>query len=114
MIDDEESIRYAVDAGLEFLGDYEVHFAEDGVTAIEMLKKFSPQVLLIDLVLPQASGMDVLEAIRKDPEIGRPDRVVLMTGHANPVPEQHYVDLGIDKVLPKPFRLEQLKSALFD
>jgi CheY-like chemotaxis protein len=35
VIDDEESIRYAVDAGLEFLGDYDVHFARDGKTGIE-------------------------------------------------------------------------------
>ena len=114
MIDDEESNRYAVDAGLEFLGDYDVHFAEDGIEAIKKLKEFSPQVVLVDLVLPAASGMHVLEAIRKDPDIGRPDRVVLMTGHANPVPVQHHGDLGIDKVLPKPFKLEHLKSALFD
>ena len=114
VIDDEESIRYAVDAGLEFLGDFDVHFAAGGLKAIEMLKEFSPQLVLVDLVLPAASGMDVLEAIRKDPDIGRPDRVVLMTGHANPVPEKHHVDLGMDKVLPKPFKLEQLKSALFD
>ena len=55
----------------------------------------------------------MLEAIRKDPEIGRPDRVVLMTGHANPVPVQHHANSGIDIVLPKSFKLEQLKSALF-
>jgi len=58
--------------------------------------------------------MDVLEAIRKDPKNGRPDRVVLMTGHANPVPVQHHADSEIYKVLPKPFKLEQLKSALFN
>ena len=77
-------------------------------------EEFSPQLVLVDLVLPAASGMDVLEAIRKDPDIGRPDRVVLMTGHANPVPDKHHVDLGMDKVLPKPFKLEQLKTALFN
>jgi CheY-like chemotaxis protein len=35
VIDDEESVRYAVDAGLEFLGDYDVHFARDGKPGIE-------------------------------------------------------------------------------
>ena len=39
VIDDEESIRYAVDAGLEYLGDFDVHFAEDGLKGIEGLKK---------------------------------------------------------------------------
>lgn len=114
MIDYEESIRYAVDAGLEFLGDYDVHFAEDGVKGIEGLKKLSPDLVLLDLVLPTKSGMEVLEAIRKDPEISRPGRVILMTGHANLLEDELFDDIGIDRVLPKPFKLEQLKSALFD
>lgn len=114
VIDDEESIRYAVDAGLEFLGDFDVHFAVDGIAGIEELKKLSPDLLLVDLVLPSASGMEVLDAIRNDPEINRPSRVVLMTGHADPVPGRHYEDFGIDRILAKPFKLEQLKTALFD
>ena len=114
MIDDEESIRYAVDAGLDFLGDYDVHFAEDGIQGIEGLRNLSPDLVLVDLVLPSISGMEVLEAIRNDPEINRPARVVLMTGHANPVKDEHLVDVGIDRILSKPFKLEQLKTALFD
>ena len=58
--------------------------------------------------------MDVLEAIRKDPDIKWPDRVVLMTGHTNPLKDELMTDIGIDKILPKPFKLEQLKTALFD
>ena len=61
VIDDEESIRYAVDAGLEFLGDYEVNFAEDGIQGIQFLRDFAPNLVLVDLVSPSASGMDVLE-----------------------------------------------------
>jgi CheY-like chemotaxis protein len=61
VIDDEESIRYAVDAGLEFLGDYEVSFAEDGIQGIQLLRDFAPNLVLVDLVSPSASGMDVLE-----------------------------------------------------
>ncbi|MBT4125543.1 MAG: response regulator [Chloroflexi bacterium] len=114
VIDDEESIRYAVDAGLDFLGDYDVHFAEDGAKGIEGLKSLSPDLVLVDLVLPSISGMEILEAIRKDPDIKRPDRVVLMTGHANPFNDQHLDDVGVDKILSKPFKLEQLKNALFD
>ncbi|MDA1280573.1 MAG: response regulator [Chloroflexi bacterium] len=114
VIDDEESIRYAVDAGLEFIGDFEVHFAEDGASGIAAIKELSPDVVLLDLVLHSTSGMDVLEAIRTDPDIKRPKRVVLMTGVSDPVPIQHLEDLGIDRVLAKPFKLEQLKKALFE
>ena len=114
MIDDEESIRHAVDAGLEFLGDFDVHFAKDGAAGIEGLKKLSPDLLLVDLVLPAASGIEVLDAIRNDPAIHRPERVVLMTGLSDPMQGQHLDEIGIDRILTKPFRLEQLKSALFD
>jgi CheY-like chemotaxis protein len=37
-----------------------------------------------------------------------------MTGHANPIAEDQLEAVGIDRILPKPFKLEQLKSALFD
>ncbi len=114
MIDDEEAIRIAVEAGLEFLGDYDVRFADDSVSGIEGLRRWSPDVVLLDLVLPSASGMDILDAIRNDPGIDRPERVVLMTGLTDPMSNQHYDDVGIDRVLAKPFKLEQLKSALFD
>ena len=102
VIDDGESIRYAVDAGFEYIGDFDVQFAEDGINGIKALKHLSPNLVLVDLVLPSASGIDVLEAIRKDPDIKRPDHVVLMT------------DIGIDKILPKPFNIDQLKTTLFD
>ena len=113
MIDDEESIRQAVDAGLEFLGDFDVHFAVDGTSGIEAIKQLSPDAILLDLVLPSISGMDVLEAIRNDHDINRPQRVVLMTGLSDPVPGQHLEELGIDRILAKPFKLEQLQQALF-
>ena len=102
VIDDGESIRYAVDAGFEYIGDFDVQFAEDGINGIKALKHLTPNLVLVDLVLPSASGIDVLEAIRKDPDIKRPDHVVLMT------------DIGIDKILPKPFNIDQLKTTLFD
>jgi CheY-like chemotaxis protein len=102
VIDDGESIRYAVDAGFEYIGDFDVQFAEDGINGIKALKHLSPNLVLVDLLLPSASGIDVLEAIRKDPDIKRPDHVVLMT------------DIGIDKILPKPFNIDQLKTTLFD
>jgi hypothetical protein len=40
--DDDESIGYAVEVGLEFLGDYEVNFAEDGIQGIQLLRDCPP------------------------------------------------------------------------
>ena len=114
VIDDGESIRYAVDAGFEYIGDFDVHFAEDGLNGIDALKNLSPNLVLVDLVLPSARGIDVLEAIRKYPDIKRPDHVVLMTAHTNPLKDELMTDIGIDKILPKPFNIDQVKTTLFD
>tara|TARA_B100000809_G_C15050618_1_gene498815 strand:- start:236 stop:595 length:360 start_codon:yes stop_codon:yes gene_type:complete len=61
VIDNEESVRYAVDAVLEFLGDYEVNFAEDGIQGIQLLIDLDPNLVLVDPVSPSANEMDVLE-----------------------------------------------------
>ena len=109
VIDDGESIRYAVDAGFEYIGDFDVQFGDRWHQW-----HLSPNLVLVDLVLPSASGIDVLEAIRKDPDIKRPDHVVLMTAHTNPLKDELMTDIGIDKILPKPFNIDQLKTTLFD
>jgi len=137
VIDDEELIRYAVDAGLEFLGDYGVHFAEDGITAIKMLKEFSPQLVLVDLVLPAASSMDVLEVPRerkldfllldlmmpkvdgyevlKELRTGtyeRPGKIIVMNAHAQLAELDGLMALGADAFMPKPFTLTDLEKIL--
>jgi|TARA_B110000196_G_scaffold301082_1_gene294945 DNA-binding response OmpR family regulator len=78
------------------------------------LKRLSADLVLADLVLPSASGMDFLEASHMDPAIKRPRRVVLMTGITNPVKEMRMTDIGIAKILAKPFTLNDPECVLAD
>ena len=112
IVEDEESVRMAIEAGLEVIGGYEVHAAPDAATGKELLKRLRPDVLLLDLVMPITDGMEFLRWMATDPEVVKPRKVVLMTALANPVPEGNLKELGLDMVLAKPFRLNELAAAV--
>lgn len=112
IVEDEESVRMAIEAGLEVIGGYEVHAAPDAASGLELLKSLRPAVLLLDLVMPVSDGMEFLRWMRSDPDVVKPDKVVLMTALTNPVPEGNLEELGLDMVLAKPFRLNELAAAV--
>jgi CheY-like chemotaxis protein len=112
VVEDEESVRMAIEAGLEVIGNYEVYSAADAATGMEMLEKTRPDILLLDLVMPVTDGMEFLRKLKASPSGFRPGKVVLMTAHANPVPSGNLQDLGLDLVLSKPFRLNDLAAAV--
>jgi DNA-binding response OmpR family regulator len=79
---------------------------------MELLKKIRRDVLLLDLVMPVVDGMEFLRMTGKDSDIVRLGKVVLMTALANLVPEGSLKELGLDMVLAKPFRLNELAATV--
>lgn len=112
VVEDEESVRMAIEAGLEVIGGCEVRLAPDAQTGMKMLTEACPDILLLDLVMPVMDGMEFLRQLREEPKERRPGKVILMTAHANPVPENNMEALGLDQVLEKPFRLHELAEAV--
>lgn len=112
IVEDEESVRTAIEAGLEVIGGYEILSALDAKNGIDILKEQEVDTLLLDLVMPVMDGMEFLRQMRSESAVSRPRKVVLMTALENPVPENSMEDLGIDLVLSKPFRLNELAEAV--
>ncbi len=112
IVEDEETVRTAIEAGLEVIGGFSVLTATDAEEGLGVLKAEQPEILLLDLVMPVADGMEFLKRMGSDPELQKPGKVVLMTAMENPVPKEHLKDLGIDLVLSKPFRLKELANAV--
>jgi CheY-like chemotaxis protein len=86
---------------------YAVRVATDGKQALTTLAKGTPTVLILDLILPGASGFAILEHIRQQ-QIPLP--VVVIT--ANPLHHDALRQSGITHVLIKPFLIEELLDAL--
>ena len=104
VVDDEASVRSLVRSILEHAG-YEVNEAADAVAALEILRSWSPEVLLTDIVMPGMSGLS-LAAHAHQLHAGMP--VIFMSGFAS----QYADELDGSVCLRKPFTANQLLVAI--
>ena len=99
VVDDEDSIRFFLGKLLERKG-CEIQLAASAEEAIEMLSTVSPDVALVDIVLPGKSGMELTEHIRKH----APDcQIVIITSHGSFGRTVEAIQLGAYDYLDKPF-----------
>jgi len=76
--------------------------ASDGETAILKARREKPDLVLLDILLPKADGLEVLRAIRSDESIGRTP-VVMLTAKGDETDRVVGLELGADDYIPKPF-----------
>lgn len=103
--DDEANIRLLVRSTLEDEDQYQILEAADGREALNHIRADSPEVVILDLMMPRVSGLDVLEEIRKHPPKRRPV-IIVLTAKVNE--EQRALAAGADEFLRKPFSPLQL------
>ncbi len=89
---------------------YIVHAATDGTSAMNLLKSVLPDLVLLDLQVPEKTGFDVLKEIRKrDQEFGLFIPVIILTGvYTSRNDKVESLDMGADDFLHKPFDLVEL------
>jgi two-component system, OmpR family, response regulator len=106
LIEDDARIREIVERGLGSRG-FVVTSAEDGPTGLELARKLDVDVVLLDLMLPGLSGLEVLEGIR----LAKPRLpVVALTALDDTRSKVAGLDAGADDYLTKPFSLEELAA----
>lgn len=98
IIDDDVTALDIVDFLFEDKG-YEVVRRTDGISALECLDEVSPQIILIDLMMPKMSGQDCVREIRKQ---GLTLPIVAFTALDDPEVQQDALNAGCDLVLTKP------------
>src|SRR5512141_1710532 len=101
IVEDEPEIRDLLAHYLRKEGFYPV-LAPDGETAILKARKEKPDLVLLDILLPKADGLDVLRTIRSDDTIGRTP-VVMLTAKGDETDRVVGLELGADDYIPKPF-----------
>ena len=102
VVDDEASIR---DLLAKVLKDYDVDVVPDGRSAIELLRLYPYNLLIVDLKMP---GMDGLSVIREGKRLKADLRVIIITGYSTEASAIDAVNLGVDGYLTKPFRVNQV------
>ncbi|HSG31088.1 MAG TPA: response regulator [Thermodesulfobacteriota bacterium] len=79
LVDDEQSIRTVYTEYLNRVDDFKVETAEDGNDALLKIAQSKPDIVILDISLPEISGVDVLGIIKADPEFKKIP-VVILTG----------------------------------
>ena len=106
-MEDEASLRSSYQRFFE--GRYTMAFAQNGAEALERLTEFQPDVLVLDMRLPDTDGIALLQRIRET----RPTLpVVVTTAYVSMEPLMHVLDLGHSRYLVKPYDLHELAAAI--
>jgi DNA-binding response OmpR family regulator len=92
-----------------FTSRYEMAFARTGAEAMQQLESFEPEVLVLDLRLPDTDGIALLQRIRQK-RATLP--VVVTTAYVSMEPLMHVLDLGHSAYLVKPFGLDELGARI--
>ena len=108
VVDDQESNRILL---LKFLGadGYEVREASDGEQALQAMREVTPDVVLLDLMMPGMSGYDVLRAKAHDPAIAAIP-VLMLTAATQSSVKLEGLELGVSDYLTKPFNASELRA----
>jgi DNA-binding response OmpR family regulator len=103
VVDDERTLRETLAEGLEEEG-YAVFQAADGREAVEAFRKHHPDLILLDLMLPELSGTEVCRIIRA--ESGVP--ILMLTAKSAEIDKVVGLELGADDYVTKPFSFREL------
>jgi DNA-binding response OmpR family regulator len=105
--DDEPSLRELIRISLD--GPYQFVEADDGEAALELARRVRPDVVILDMMMPRRSGLEVLSALRQEEELAETPVIVLT---AQPATREQALEAGADVVMVKPFEPEQIAAAV--
>jgi two-component system, OmpR family, KDP operon response regulator KdpE len=107
LVDDEVSIQRAVAPLLRSHG-YEVAIAENGTTALRLISEEPPDLVVLDLGLPDIDGIEVCRRIRADSKVP----IIILSARGSESEKVAALDLGADDYVTKPFGPEELLARI--
>lgn len=107
IVEDDSGISDFVNLELTHEG-FETQVAENGRIALEKFESFNPDLILLDIMLPELSGLEVLRRIRKTSNVP----VILVTARGETYDRVNGLDAGADDYIPKPFEIEELLARM--
>jgi CheY-like chemotaxis protein len=102
VVDDDPFIRKLITTTLEDVAEFRLLEARDGDQALELANRYRPQIVLLDVDIPGADGIEVCRALRANPSTSEATIVMLTASH-NDVIEARAEAAGADLFLTKPF-----------
>jgi CheY-like chemotaxis protein len=107
VVDDETAIRDLLDYGLGQAG-FAVRSVPDGRTALDTVRQWSPEVIVLDVMLPEIDGFTLLPALRRITDVP----IVMLSAKTETAEKVAGLSRGADDYVSKPFELEELIARL--
>lgn len=107
LVEDEEKLARMVELELRYEG-YEVTKAADGRTGLELALSGNHDLVLLDIMLPALSGMEVLRRLRRESQVP----VILLTARDSVMDKVAGLDSGANDYITKPFAIEELLARI--
>jgi len=107
LVEDEDSFIEALTIGLRREG-FRIQVARDGAQALEMFDAVAPDVVLLDVMLPKLSGIDVCRQIRKRSQVP----IIMVTAKGAEIDTVVGLEVGADDYITKPYRLRELVARM--
>lgn len=108
LVDDEPNILQFLEIGLQNEG-FEVQTAQDGMTAINIMKQFQPHVVILDVMMPGMDGFEVCRMLKKTENVA----VIMLTARDEVDDRVKGLTLGADDYMVKPFSFEELLARIY-
>ncbi len=110
VVDDEPEVTKAVKTGLESYG-YEVSIAYDGREGLDKIHRDSPDLVILDLMLPEISGYKVCRLLKYDKRYSRIP-VIMFSARADRTGQQLAKEVGADVWITKPFNVSTMAQTI--
>lgn len=101
IVDDDDLNREVMEAFLSLVG-YDVLIAGNGNNALEIAESKLPDLMILDVRLPDISGLEVCRILRTNPLIQHIP-IMMITGLSDPKVREQALDMGVDLFFPRPF-----------
>jgi two-component system, OmpR family, response regulator RegX3 len=107
VVEDEDSFVDALTVGLRREG-FRVHVARDGVEALDVFDAVRPDIVLLDVMLPRMSGIDVCRQLRTRSRVP----IIIVTAKGSEIDTVVGLEVGADDYVTKPYRLRELVARI--
>jgi len=110
--DDEHKILMSLEYSFRKNG-YDVYIARDGTEVLEFLKTMVPEVILLDIMMPNLDGYSTLEIIKQNERL-KDTKVIFLSAKNNPRDIEKGMEMGADAYVIKPYSIKKLMQQIED
>ena len=109
IVDDNKFPRLLLKRALKEFSDFEINEATNGMEALEKIRDINPDLIFLDLTMPEMDGYELLELLQKK---GLSLKIVVVSADVQPKAIKRVTDLGACSFLEKPVKEEEVKDVL--